>query len=382
MKFSAPQNLRVEKNVVTRVRRILRDKGQFNVKAGQEVAPDDIIGSAEVASGFRILNLSALLSVPPKDVEKHLKRKVGQRIYKGELLAFKEGWLLADKKVITAPTDGVLDFLNNQTGELRISFFPRKADLPAGVFGVVEIVDSERGQAIIRTQVSRVHGMFGSGRSREGSLHILGKQDDLISKAKIGVNYDGQVLVGGSLVFKDVIPVMISAGICGIITGGINAGDYRGIAGGRLEFPKKMDNDIGISIIICEGFGSIPIGLDIFEILSEYEGKFVFIDGNKALINLPSFSSSSLAKVKNTRLPELQPNDLTEGLERTKEVSELKVGLRARIVGNSYLGEQGKILAIDDSQTLLPSKIKAYLATIETKRRKIQVPIANLEIIM
>lgn len=382
MKHVSLVRLRVEKDVVTRVKRALRGKGQFRVKAGQEVWPDEIIGSAEVSSGFRTLNLSELLDVSPKDVEKYLKRKIGQRIYRGELLAFRKEWLFAGKKVITAPTDGVLDFLNIQTGKLRISLFPKKTDLPAGVYGVVEIVDQERGQVIIRTQVSRIHGMFGSGRSRDGSLHILGKKDDLISKANLDASYDGQVLVGGSLVFKDAIPIAISAGTSGIITGGIDAEDYRGMAGGRLVFPRKLDNDIGISIVVCEGFGSVPIGDDIFEILFEYEGKFVFIDGNKALINLPSFSSSSLIKVKNTKLPQMQTDNLTEGSDYTKTVSELEAGMKVRIIGNSYLGEQGRIMAIDNVPTLMPSKIKAYLATVETKRRKIQVPVANLEIIM
>lgn len=381
MKHIATVKPRVEKDVITRVKRILRGKGQFNVSPGQEVEPAEIIGKAEVSSGFRILNLSALLSVPPKDTAKYLKRAIGQRIYKGELLAFKKEWFLTGKKVITAPTDGVLDCLDERTGELKISFLPRKADLPAGVFGVVEIVDQERGQVIIRTQVSRIHGMFGSGRSRDGFLHILGKNDDLISGDLPGANYEGQVLVGGSLIFKDAIPVAISAGTYGIITGGINAGDYRGMAGGRLSFPRKLDNDIGISIVVCEGFGSVPIGDDIFKLLSEYEGKFVFIDGNKVLINLPSFSSSSLIKVKSTRLPELQNNEITEDVRYTERL-ELETGMKVRIVGNSYLGEQGKLVAIDDSQTLLPSKIKSFLATVETRRRKIQVPVANLQIIM
>lgn len=382
MKHFAPVRVRVEKDVVTRVTRVLRGKGQLNVNAGQTVSPEEIIGSTAISPGFRTLNLSTLLSVSPKDVEKYLKRKIGQRIYRGELLAFKKEWLFGGKKVITAPTDGILDFLNNKTGELKIVFFSKKADLPAGVYGIVENVDADKGQVVIRTQVSRVRGIFGSGRSREGTLHILNKKDDLISKGVIETKYGDHILVGGGLFFKDTISAAISVGVSGIITGGINAKDYRGMVNGRLAFPQKLNNDIGISIVVCEGFGVVSIGDDIFEILSEYEGKFVFIDGNQAVINLPSPQSSSLNKVKNTRLPQLQNNDSPFGMNRSEESSELKAGLRVRIIGTSYLGEQGKVLAIDDSLTLLPSGIKAYLATVETVRRKIQVPVANLEIIM
>lgn len=381
MKHSVPIHLRVEKDVVTRVARNLKGKGFLTVRVGQQVAPEELIGSGTIASGFRTLNLSTLLSVPPGEVEKYLTRKLNQRIYKGELLAFKKGWLLSGKKIVISPTDGVLDFLNTKTGELTIAFLPKKADLPAGVYGIVEDVDPAKGQVTIKTLVSRIHGVLGSGRARDGTLHILSKKDSLITKGEIQSKYDGQVLVGGSLFFKDMISACISMGVSGIIMGGINAEDYKGMAGGRLVFPRKLDNDIGIGVAVCEGFGSIPIGDDIFEVLSAYEGKFVFIDGNKALISLPSFSSECLTKVKNTKLPQLQNHESGEFGGYPLEAQELKIGLKVRVVGNSYLGEQGKILSIDDSLTLLASGVKGYLVTIETSRRKIQVPVANLEII-
>lgn len=382
MKHLAPARARVEKDVITRVARVLVGKGVLNVSVGQQVTPPEIIGMATISAGFRTLDLSTLLSVSPQEVEKLLVKKIGQRIYKGELLAFKKGWLIGGKKVLTSPTDGVLDFLNNKTGELKIAFLPKKVNLPAGVYGIVEVVDKERGQVIIRTQVTRIYGMFGSGRSRDGILHILGKKDGLISKSAIQTEYDDCVLVGGSLFFKDAISACISAGVNGIITGGIDAKDYKGMAGGRLVFPKKLDNDIGTSIVVCEGFGSVPIGTDIFEILSGYEGKFVFIDGNKASISLSSPLSSSLVKIKNTKLPELQNNDLILDVGQIKGDLELKSGLKVRVVGNSYLGEQGKLVAVNDSLTLLPSGARDYLATVETARRKIQVPVANLEIMV
>lgn len=381
MKQSVPIRLRVEKDVVVRVTRVLKGKGSLSVSTGQQVTPDEIIGSGTIASGFRTLNLATLLAVSPGEVARYLTKKLNQRIYKGELLASKKGWLLSGKKIVTSPTDGVLEFLNPKTGELKIAFLPKKADLPSGVFGFVEHVDTIRGQVIIRTLVSKIYGMFGSGRVRDGILHILGKKDSLISKAEIQTKYDGGILVGGSLFFKDTISACISQGISGIITGGSNAEDYKGMAGGRLVFPRKLDNDIGIGIVVCEGFGSVPIGDDIFEVLSAYEGKFVFIDGNKALINLPSFSSASLTKIKNTKLPPMQNNDLGGSAGYSMETQELKIGSKIRIIGNAYLGEQGKVTSIDDSPTLLISGIKACLATIETSRRKLQVPVANLEII-
>lgn len=375
----AQVKIRIEKDIVTRIIRTLPGKGILNVSVGQQVAPDEIIGTATLSAGFRSLNLAALLSVPPDQAERFLTRKLKQRIYKGELLAYKKDWL-GRKKVVVAPTDGVIDFLNNKTGEMRITFLPQTIKLPAGVFGIVEQVNPEKGLIIIKTLVSRIRGICGSGRMRDGVLHILSKKGDLITKSLIQSRYDGHILVGGSLFFKDAISAAISAGVNGIITGGINAQDYRAIAGGRLVFPKKLDNDIGISVVACEGFGSVSIGNDIFDLLEEYEGKFVLIDGNRATVSLPSFSSTSLIRVKNTKLPEIPT--IMDNMDNLKPISELKLGLRVRVVGNSYFGEQGKITALNDSPALLPSGIKAYLATVECATRKVQVPVANLEIIV
>lgn len=379
MTHFAPVRIRVEKDLITAVKRHLKGKGDIKVSAGQQVSPEDIIGTATISAGFRILNLANLLSVPASDVKKYLIKKIGDRIYKDELLAFKgKGWVFGGKKIVTAPNDGIVDFLNEQNGQLRMTFLPKKEDLPSGVYGIVEEVRKEEGWVLIRTQVSRIHGVFGSGRSRDGILKIL-NQNDLVSKSAILPKYTDHILACGNLFFKEALSEAISVGVSGIIVGGINAQDYRDISG-RLVFPKRLDNDIGISVLVCEGFGSISIADDIFELLSKYDDKFVIIDGNKAQILLPSFSSGSLTKIKNTKLPPTTSEILDD--VHTEQLLLLKAGLKVRITGNSYIGEQGTILALDQSPTLLSSGVKSYLATIETKRRKIQIPVANLEVIL
>lgn len=376
-----PLRVRVEKDVIVRIHRNLKGKGVLNVAKSQEVSPSDVLGTAQLSPGFRILNLAQLLQVSPNQVGKFLKRSLGQRIYQGELLAYKSGWMFGSKIEVTSSSDGVLDFLNPKTGELRLNFLPKKIDLPAGVYGVVEEVDSQKGSVVIRTQSTLIHGLFGSGRTRDGNLQMVSKRDEFLGNISILPKYADQIIVAGSLVSKEAISAAISGGVSGIITGGIGARDYKGMAGGRLIFPKKLENDIGISIVVCEGFGSVPIGEDIYQVLSQHEGRFAAIDGNTGTVNLPSFESSSIMKVKSTKLP-LYANApaVYEESENTKMV-ELKVGLKVRMVGNSFLGEQGKVFAIDNAQTLLPSGIKALMITIETSRRKIQIPINNVEVI-
>lgn len=377
--LSVPVRLRVEKDVIVRIQRRLLGKGVINVSKGSQVSPEDIIGTSQISAGFRIIKLAESLKVPVSQVEKYLKKKIGERIFKGELLAEISG-ILGKKKHITSPDDGILEYLNPSTGELRLTFLSKKADLPSGVFGVVELVDHIKGKVVIKTQATIVHGVFGTGRSRDGILHVVGRGDRLIDKTFTSREFHGKILVAGSLIFKDAISACISDGVSGIITGGISAGDYKGMAGGRLVFPKKLETDVGISIVACEGFGSISIGRDIYDVLSKANGGFATIDGNSGRIFLPSFDASCISKIKSTILPPIQ-SDVLLIYDKYQDQIPLKKGLKVRVIGNSYTGEQGTIVAIDKTETTLPSKIKTYMVTIETLRRKLQVPVANLEVI-
>ena len=367
--------VRVEKDLIITVSRNLKGKGKIKVSLGQEVSPDDILGSSLFSPGFRTLNLSKSLSVDPSQIEKYLKKSLGEKVYKGELLAQRKTFL-GGERTIVSPSDGILDFINSKTGEVRMTSLPKKEDLPSGFYGIVEGIDNGKGQIVIKTQASLVHGMFGSGKIRDGILRIVSKRDEFFTGSQVSQEYAEQILLGGSLVYKNAISAAISAGVNGIIAGGINAEDYKQIVGGRFNFPKKLDNDIGISIVICEGFGPVSLGWDIIDALKEYEEKFISIDGNRGIIYLPSFEGSSMAKIRSTNLKmaNYDPSDYN--------TSQLKKGMAVRITGNSFLGEQGKIIALDKEQTLLPSGIKAYLATVETKKRKIKIPVDNIEIIV
>lgn len=194
----------------------------------------------------------------------------------------------------------------------------------------------------------------------------------------ISEKFDDYILAGGSLSSKDTLHAAISAGVNGMIIGGINATDYKEVLGGHISFQRRLDEDMGLSLVICEGFGQIGLAEDIYDILKEYDGNFISVDGNASTISLPSYSSSSMIRVRKTELAENRQDTSSE----TKfDVLEINEGVKVRIIGSSFTGEQGKVIALDKTESLIPSQMRSYLVTVETKRRKIQVPYQNLEII-
>lgn len=377
MILKANARVRIKKEVVTHIFRDIPGQGNISAAVGQEVKPSDILGRAEISGGYRKINLAQDLGVSPRDVNKYLNRLLGQTIYRGELLAFKKGGMLGGKKIVTSPTDGILDSLDNETGHLTIRFLPHILELPAAVFGVIDAVSKEKRKISIRCEVTQILGIFGSGKVREGILKILSRSD-LINTNQILPQYVEHIVVAGSLVYKDAILSSISKGVHGIITGGINAKDYQAMAGGKIIFPRKMGSDIGLGVLVTEGFGSLPIGRDIFEVLQQYDGRFALLDGNSGILSLPSFESSSMDKIRKVSLPSL--SNIVMGREEI-EVLELKTGQFVRVIASPFMGEEGDLVAIDKTPSILPSGIKTYLVNIKTKSRVIRIPYSNIEII-
>jgi len=372
------KRVRISSNVVTLVRRQLPNQGNITVQVGQEVVPADIIGKSIISAGFRSVNIAKVLGESPKTALNYLKRPIGQMIYKGELLAFKPGGLLTSEKVITSPIDGVVESYNETSGALKLNFSPHQKDLPAALFGIVQSINEATGDVIIKTEATEVFGLFGTGKAREGTLKVFGRRGDLIKKGRILSNFSDHILVMGALVYSGAVYEVIAAGISGLITGGINAKDYRSMAGGRLNFPNKIGTDIGISLMVCEGFGSLPIGADIYNLLSSFNNKFVILEGNKGRLILPSFDKDSMIRIRKVALP---LSAIASDAINEIQAMEFKVNSVVRIISAPFMAEQGMVTEIDETPTVLQSGVSTFLVTVQTKMRKIRVPYSNLEII-
>ncbi|TSC64145.1 MAG: Uncharacterized protein G01um101493_219 [Microgenomates group bacterium Gr01-1014_93] len=371
--------LRIEHERIYYIIRELLGTPKILVKEGQQIMPEDIVARSTINPGFRSINLSKLLNVSPKDIKKYLKIDIGKKIFKDELLAFKQGNLFGGKKFITSPTDAVLESLDEKTGDIKLAFLPQDLNIPAAFYGFVEKIDKLRNKILIKTCATKIFGLTGSGKIREGIIKLLGKEADLLSKNKISDNLAGSIIVGGGLVFEEALMSAISANVSGIITGGINAKDFKALSGGSLTTTPKFGTDIGLSIVVLEGFGSVPIAEDFYSILRQNNGKFALIDGNRSLVIIPSDDKECMLKIKSTHLP-LKNLNLAEA-KNDPILRELTLGSRVRVIGPNFFGEQGKILSIDKEKTTLPGGFRVFLCLIEAHSRKFKIPVQNIEII-
>lgn len=378
--MSAFANLRprIRKEIVTLITRELTGKGQILAQEGQEVTPSDILGQTQVSAGFRMINLSHELSVSGKDVKRLLAKPIGQSIFRGEVLGYKPGFL-GKKKPFLSPVDGILESLDDK-GNLQVAYLPERHRMLAAVFGIVQKIDQKKGMVVIKTLASEILGVCGSGKIREGNLSIIGDRGSVTNLSRIKPQLTDKIIVAGSFIYQDAIRAAVAIDVKGVVIGGMGASDFRSMAGGSLTKARKFASDVGISILLTEGFGSWPIGEDIFTTMLKHNEKFAVLDGNRSRLVLPSFENDSMLKVRATALPAGGDERLIKPIIEA-EIHELATGQTLRVVGSPYAGEIGKLFSIDQSPTLLPSGLSTFLLTIETKRKKIRVPLPNVEII-
>lgn len=365
---------RIKYNSIVHVKRTLPGTGSLTVKKGQVLQPHDSLGQYILSGGFSTVGISKILGVSPRDGLNYLQKKIGENIYQGELLAFKQG--MFSKKNITAPTDGVLDYYDQNTGDLRLKLSSRKQPLPSGVFGIVDDVDIKRNEVLIKAMVTEIYGLFGSGKERDGFLTIIGGRDQLVSRASITPQLSKHIIVTGSLIYGDTLKKAVGIGISGVISGGLNARDFKSISG-SIDSRKRIGTDVGITLVSTEGFSALPIGEDIFSELLKYDGKFIFISGNSPKIMLPSLDADSIISVKKVYLP------LGKVVVRQPEVSQLtiNIGSKVRLIWPPFMGTQAVVIGIDKTPTKLESGLLTFLITVDLPSRKIKVPFPNVELI-
>ncbi|MEX0621499.1 MAG: hypothetical protein WD187_00685 [Candidatus Woykebacteria bacterium] len=349
-----PVTKRVKEKKKIILNRYYPGKCKLVVKIGQSVGDTDIIGHCEVSAGRRLIKIAHVLGVSGAAVQKYLTRRVGEKIYEGEILARRKGVLGLGKKEIKAPVDGLITEIDAR-GDLILQFLPKPVRLLAGASGKIKAVDDKK--IAIETIATQIHGFVSIGKEREGIISIVGNPKEFILPTRITQEAKGKILVGGALLEKGALEKAVTLGAVGIITGGMNYRDFESLGGGE---------DFGISIIVTEGFGTAPMGDDIFNYLSQRQGRFGFILGSENKLILPDLE---------------EPAEVRELSTPTQVWRELSVGDKVRYLRK----ESGDLLGVVKElpgEQIINSGILAQVAKVAfNSKQELLLPAANLEII-
>jgi len=244
---------------------ILPENFVAKVTVGKKVTEGEIIAQKKQAPTGKILPIAKFLGTPPNKTLKFLKKKPGDRVEKGELLAEKNG-VLNGKKLISAFSGTILR-LEEDTGDLYIVTDEGEKQDEISIVSPVagKVVFCDNTKIVIETDKNGIVSEKVSGENANGELFLI--EGDEIDSSKLTEKISGKIVLGKKF-DKTAVYKTLAMGAVGIICQEIEDADFNDYQ------EKKTKNPL------------FKVSKENFEKLVKTNGKPVVLEAEKKLIIL------------------------------------------------------------------------------------------------
>ena len=186
----------------------------------------------------------------------------------------------------------------------------------------------------------------------------------------------GAVVFGGAYAGWDVLQAAKTCGLRGLVVGGIDAQDLNTLLGYDLGVAITGTESIGFTLIVTEGFGSIPMAHKTFDLLSQHVG-----------------AKTSMSGATQIRAGVIRPEiiiPLQQGAdesplafgENAKSREGIAIGDSIRVIREPYFGQIGKVTNLPADLQAIPTESQVRVLEVELPNAaRIVVPRANVEIL-
>ena len=364
--------LKVVPNATVKKSRQLPIKGEILKKIGEKVFADDEVAKTHLPGNIIPINIANQLNIEPVDIKDFMKKREGDTIKIGEIIAGTNGIFGMFKNFVKSPINGTLDSFSHITGQAILRENPIPVTVNAYIDGVVDEIIKDEG-VVVKTQAAFIQGIFGIGGEQRGELKIVTKtQRTPIEEKMIDESCKNKIIVGGSFLTYLAFKKAIKIGVKGIIVGGFNYNNIKEIIGYDIGVAITGQEDIKTTLILTEGFGEIHMAKQTFELLKKHEGDIASING-ATQIRAGVIRPEVIIPIKADLEKDFQKSDIT-GMD---------IGTEVRIIRSPYFGMIGTVIGLPHKLQKLESGSFARVAKIkvwETKK-EVLLPRANLEMI-
>jgi hypothetical protein len=372
MAHSYTPGLTVTERTTVRRRRILPLPGTVLVKVGDTVRADTAVARAELPGKVVPLNLANQLGIAPDEINDYLVKKEKDSVQKDDVLAENKPFIKWFKTEIRSPITGKVESVSTITGQVLLREPPRVLELRGYIDGAVAEVHPDQGVTVEST-CSLVQGIFGIGGETSGEL-IMGVKapDQPLLPEQLNPSMKGKVVVGGAFLSAATMARAKELGIVGLVVGGIHDKDLRALLGYDLGVAITGTEQVGFTLILTEGFGTIPMAPKTFALLSAHAGQKASISGAtqiRAGVIRPEII-----------IPHSGPAAATKIAQAEREG--IQLGDPVRIIRDPLFGKIGAVSG-------LPSELRAIPTESEVRVLEVRfpdgtttvVPRANIEVI-
>jgi len=366
--------LKLNARATLRRRRVLPLAGRVLVEVGQRVEAPSVIAEAELPGPVHPANVAGLLGVRPQEIKDYMLKRQGDPVKKDEPIAQTRPWIRWLQTVCRSPVQGTVESVSDVTGQVMLREPPQKVQVSAYVSGTVEEILPGEG-AVVKTQAALVQGIFGVGGESHGSLRVITESAGAVAAPEaLDSSCRKCIIVAGALATAELVEAACAVEASALVVGGMHAAQLRRVLGYEIGVAVTGSEQIGLTLILTEGFGQVPMARRTFELLAGLEG-------------MPA-SASGVTQIRagvvrpEIVVPLAEPL-AEEGGEQGQERSDgLREGDRVRIIRRPHFGAMGKVVELSGHLVRVETEAMVRALRVRTDEGEtLSVPRANVEIV-
>jgi hypothetical protein len=375
MAHSYTPGLTVTDRMVVRKKRVLPIPGTVRVRTGDQVKPDTVVAVTELPGKVHVINVANLLGVAPDEVQEYLTKRAGDPVKADEVIAETHPFIKWFKTEVRSPINGQLESASSVTGQVLLREPPRALELRGYIDGEVVEVHPKEG-ITVETSCSLVQGIFGIGGEAWGEITMaVSAPGDSMTPRQLTPEMKGKIVVCGAFLGADSMARAREIGVAGLIVGGIHDKDLRDLLGYDLGVAITGTERVGFTLMLTEGFGTIPMARKTFQLLSDHAGQQASISGATQI-----------------RAGVIRPELIIPRSRQSREASTpattasspggLRLGDQVRIIRDPLFGKIGRVAALPPELKEIETESRVRVLEVEfPDRSSAVIPRANVELI-
>jgi hypothetical protein len=367
--------LRVTPDTVIRKRRLLPIPGEVLVSEGANVAATHEVAQTALPGKVYPVNVVNQLSIAPGEILSYMLKHEGEAVTKDEVIAENKPFIKWFKTQVRAPITGTIESISKITGQVFLREPPEVIRLSAYIDGSIVEVTPKQG-VVVESRCAFIQGIFGVGGETAGPVALAARgPEEVLTAAHLNPSHQGQIVIGGALVQKETFARARELGVRALVVGGVHDRDLKDLLGYDLGVAITGTEKIGFTLIITEGFGTIPMAKRTFDLLSAKAGQQASCSGATQI---------RAGVIRPEVIVPLRRSENTQHSALSTQHSEggMRVGDLIRIIREPYFGSIARVKDLPTELQLIPteSHVRVLVATLPDGR-DVTVPRANVEMI-
>lgn len=366
--------LLVRRHITLRKERKLPLLGDVLVQEGQQVGDQEVVARTELPGNVRPVNVANILRIPPAEVPGAMLVQEGDPVEKDQIIGEAKSFFGFFTQQCKAPVSGAVGNISHVSGQVLLHEAPIPVEVNAYLSGTIVDTIKQEG-VIIETSGAFIQGIFGVGGETHGEVMMgVDSPGDVLTHESLTSDMKGKIVVAGAYITHETLEEAIKVGIAGLVVGGFDDSDLKQLLGRDLGVAITGRETIGLTMVITEGFGHIPMAQATFDLLKECQGLRAAMNGatqiRAGVIRPEIIVSRDQAKAT------------TEKITTSVVQAGMEPGSRVRIIREPHFGGLGTVAELPAKLATLQSEVKVRVVKVKLDNGEtITLPRANVEIV-